>query len=92
MESILELQNVDPYSTKTAMKNMKALSGCSIELLQYLSDQFINSKRRPHLKVLYQLMVFSTYVLVCGNRKLHNDLETAYNSSLRMSGCSYLSI
>ncbi|XP_031383633.1 RRP12-like protein [Punica granatum] len=42
-EFMVEFQNLQPHSTKTATKNMKALSSSSIELLQILSDLFINS-------------------------------------------------
>lgn len=54
-EFMAEYQNLQPYSTKTATRNMKALASSSKELLQILSDLFINSipGRMSLLKVLH---------------------------------------
>ncbi|KAK4799076.1 hypothetical protein SAY86_024441 [Trapa natans] len=45
-------QNLQPYSIKTATRNIKALASFSVELLQIFSDLFINSVpgKRSHLK------------------------------------------
>lgn len=54
-ESVLGLSSVPTFSKKTATKNIKALASYSTELLQTLTDLYIDSppEKRSYLKVLF---------------------------------------
>lgn len=58
-DSLLEFGILPAYSKKVAMRNVKALASCSNQLLQILSDSFINSfsDDRVPLKVVYLSLI-----------------------------------
>lgn len=54
-DCVLQFRNVPTYSKKIATKNIKALASCSTELLQALTNLFVDSlpEKRSYLKVLH---------------------------------------
>lgn len=54
-DCVLQFRNVPTYSKKIATKNIKALTSCSTELLQALTNLFVDSlpEKRSYLKVLH---------------------------------------
>lgn len=63
-DSMIPSSSVASYSKKTAIKNIRALGSCSLELLQALTELFFDSppEKRSYLKVFVSLFSLKYFI------------------------------